>query len=143
MKDQLERNLYQHLVMAFAMGIVTVWLCIQPEPSWITVRRAIELRRTGAVFIDTRTERGFAKNGYPGAMNIPFAELEERVGEIPRDRPIVVYGAFGDDSVRTYDFLKARGYDVYDLGPRSRMPRDALHQHQHQHEHHEHHESPR
>lgn len=138
MNDQLDRNLYQHLVIGFSMGLLTLFLCFQSEPTWIPAQRALELRGEGALFVDTRTAMAFGKNGFPGAINIPYAEIDERLHEIPRDRPVVVYGAFGNDSLRTYDYLKRRGYDVYDLGPWSRMPYGAMHAHVH-HAHHDHH----
>lgn len=135
MKDQLERNLYQHLLIGFSMGLLTIWLSLQPEPTWIPAPQAIELRRDGATFLDTRLGFAYAQDGMPGALNIPSLELPERLDEVPRDRPVVVYGAVGDDSLPAYRLLKERGYDVYDLGPKSRFPTSALHDHSHHHVH--------
>ena len=41
--------------------------------------------------IDVRPEPEFAAGHVPGAVNVPLAHLAERLGEIPRDTPVVAY----------------------------------------------------
>lgn len=137
MKDQLERNLYQHLLIAFTMGGLVIGFTTHLEPSWISTPRAIELRQQGATFLDIRRTTAMSTSGIPDALAIPTRELEARIAEVPRDRPVVVYGAIGTDSLAAYQLLRERGYDVYDLGPKSRFPRSALHVHT-AHQHHDH-----
>ncbi len=43
------------------------------------------------VLIDVRNPEGYQKEHVPGAINIPEAELEKRLGEIPKDKEIIVY----------------------------------------------------
>jgi rhodanese-related sulfurtransferase/DNA-binding transcriptional ArsR family regulator len=43
------------------------------------------------VVIDTRPREEFEAGHVPGAMSIPFDELESRIDEIPRDRTVVPY----------------------------------------------------
>ncbi|CAN5447026.1 hypothetical protein BH11BAC1_BH11BAC1_03340 [soil metagenome] len=54
-----------------------------------------------------------------GAINIPYAELKDRIGELKKysDRPILVYAATGDgDAARTANELAANGFkNVYYL----------------------------
>ncbi|HEX8632715.1 MAG TPA: rhodanese-like domain-containing protein [Pyrinomonadaceae bacterium] len=47
------------------------------------------------VFLDTRNARHYAQSDVqiPGSLYIWRAELEERIGEVPRGRPIVTYCA--------------------------------------------------
>lgn len=42
------------------------------------------------ILIDVRNPESY-KNHIPGAINIPIEELEDRLGEIPRSRTVVVY----------------------------------------------------
>jgi rhodanese-related sulfurtransferase len=48
-----------------------------------------------AALIDVRTPREFAAGHIEGAINIPLEELRDRVGEVPRDRRVVVHCQVG------------------------------------------------
>lgn len=43
------------------------------------------------LLIDVRSKEGYQKEHVPGAVNIPEEELEARLGEIPKDKEIIVY----------------------------------------------------
>ena len=43
------------------------------------------------VLLDVRPEDEFALGHLPGALNIPFADLERRLAELPKDTQIVAY----------------------------------------------------
>lgn len=45
--------------------------------------------------LDVRTPEEFARGHVPGATNIPVDDLRRRLGEVPRDRPIVAYCQVG------------------------------------------------
>jgi rhodanese-related sulfurtransferase/DNA-binding transcriptional ArsR family regulator len=49
------------------------------------------LQDEAVVLLDVRPEVEFAAGHLPGAINIPVAELEGRLAELPRDREIVAY----------------------------------------------------
>lgn len=44
-----------------------------------------------AVFIDTRSEDSFVTEHIKGALNIPVASLESRLGEVPEGKTIIAY----------------------------------------------------
>ncbi len=78
----------------------------------------------GAKVIDVRTPEEFADGAYPGAVNIPVSSLGARLGEVPRDRPVVLYCASGARSGAAARFLKSAGYvDVVNAGGLADMPR--------------------
>ncbi|MEM4559361.1 MAG: rhodanese-like domain-containing protein [Acidilobaceae archaeon] len=54
-------------------------------------REVLDLISKGALIIDVRLETAYAKEHIPGAINIPLKNLEERIEELPRDKPIIVY----------------------------------------------------
>ena len=74
----------------------------------------------GALLLDVRTAGEFAAGCLPGAKNIPVQSLASRLGELAKDRPIVVYCASGMRSASALSLLKKQGFEAYDLGPASR-----------------------
>ena len=44
-----------------------------------------------AVFIDTRSEDSFVLEHIKGALNIPLASLESRLGEVPEGKTLIAY----------------------------------------------------
>jgi hypothetical protein len=63
---------------------------IGPAEAW----RMVEEGRA-PVFLDTRNARhwGRSEHEIPGSLRIWREELEERIGEVPRGRPVVTYCA--------------------------------------------------
>ena len=47
------------------------------------------------LLLDVRNPREWAARHIDGSMNVPLNHLQERIGEIPRDRPIAVHCAGG------------------------------------------------
>jgi rhodanese-related sulfurtransferase len=74
------------------------------------VKRLLEARQP-VVLIDVRPEGAYRQGHVPGARNVPFADLGERLGEIPQSGPVILYGDTRFDARRVHDFLRARGYD--------------------------------
>lgn len=70
----------------------------------------------GATLLDVRTAEEFAAGHLEGAVNIPVDQVEARLPEIPRDRPVVVYCRSGARSRNAASVLRRSGYDVEDLG---------------------------
>ena len=68
------------------------------------------------VLLDVRTPEEFRQGRLHGALLIPVSELEKRVGEIPRDRPLLVYCAVGARSAPAAAFLASHGFrEVYQI----------------------------
>ena len=63
---------------------------ISPEEAWQLVEGG-----TNPVFLDTRNAKhwGASDVKIPGALRIWREELAERIGEVPRGRPVVTYCA--------------------------------------------------
>jgi rhodanese-related sulfurtransferase len=78
----------------------------------------------GAVVVDVRTPEEFRGGAYPGATNIPVQELGQRLGELPRDRPVVLYCRSGQRSAAAAQLLRQAGFtDVVNAGGLGDMPR--------------------
>ena len=73
---------------------------------------AREARRTlvdGAAALDVREPDEFAAGHVEGAIHVPLGDLEERLDELPRDRPFVVYCAHGERSTSAASILERHG----------------------------------
>ena len=80
--------------------------------------------KAGAKIVDVRTPDEFRDGAYPGAVNIPVQSLGARMGEIPKDKPVVVYCASGGRSATAARMLLQAGYtDVVNAGGLGDMPR--------------------
>lgn len=60
--------------------------------------------------LDVREPIEFASGRVPGATLIPLGELEERVAEVPRDRPVLAICHSGQRSLAAAAMLLALGY---------------------------------
>lgn len=83
----------------------------------VPARDPHKLVADGASLVDVRTPEEFAGKHVGGAKNIPIDELDTRMTEIPKDKPVVVYCASGARSSAAAKMLKSAGYDVIDVGP--------------------------
>lgn len=77
----------------------------------------------GATIIDVRTPEEFQDGAYPGARNIPVSNLGAHIGEIPKEKPVVLYCASGARSGVAARALKQAGFpDVVNAGGLADMP---------------------
>ncbi|MDH6306479.1 NADPH-dependent 2,4-dienoyl-CoA reductase/sulfur reductase-like enzyme/rhodanese-related sulfurtransferase [Parabacteroides sp. PF5-5] len=68
------------------------------------------------ILVDVRTEEEYRLGTLPGAINIPVDELRERLGELPKDKPIIVSCAVGLRGYLAYRILTQNGFtDVRNL----------------------------
>jgi rhodanese-related sulfurtransferase len=84
---------------------------VRGAPS-ITVREAnTRLRdaRRDALLLDVREVYEYAPRHPTSAVNIPMSQLQRRVGEVPRDREVLVICEHGNRSVNVTRFLRAQG----------------------------------
>jgi len=63
--------------------------------------------------LDVRTPAEFATGAIPEAVNIPLAELRERIGEVPRDKKILLYCKVGHIAYNAARVLEANGITGY------------------------------
>jgi len=77
----------------------------------------------GAKVIDVRSPQEYRSGAYPGAVNIPLQILHSRLGELPKDRAIVLYCASGARSAAAAAMLKRAGFvDVVNAGGIADLP---------------------
>lgn len=73
----------------------------------------LELARRGEVVVlDVRPETEFAAGHLPYAQSMPLAEVQKRLAELPRDKPVVAYcrGPFCLMAQEAVEYLSKEGY---------------------------------
>ena len=77
-----------------------------------------ELRRRGVQVLDVRTEEEFLQGHLPGSRNLPLGDLDPRMAELDRTRPILTVCASGMRSAMARRRLLRAGFrDVRNGGP--------------------------
>jgi phage shock protein E len=108
-----------------ALVVLAAFFVIMPifkrKTSGDTVLKMI---REGAQVVDVRTPAEYASGSYPKAKNIPLDRLPARMGELRKDRGVVVFCASGSRSAQAARLLKRSGFpDAVSAGGLSDMPR--------------------
>ncbi len=66
--------------------------------------------------VDLRNRDSFERCHLAGARNIPFEELEEHLGDLPVDCPVVFYCSRGSQSMLACNRLCDQGFQVVNAG---------------------------
>ena len=106
------------VVAALLLGALAASLCFAAAAKNInsTQAQALLAREKKIVLLDVRTPEEYRQAHLHGALLIPLGELGNRMKEIPRDRPLLVYCSVGARSVSAAGLLAARGYrDIYQM----------------------------
>jgi rhodanese-related sulfurtransferase len=98
-----------------ASAMPTAMPTLMPGPVTPEEGRALIRQKTDMLLLDVRNPDEYAEQHYPGALNIPVNELEQRVSEVPAGKPVLVYCAKGLRAGRAYDIMKKRRPDVTEL----------------------------
>jgi rhodanese-related sulfurtransferase/DNA-binding transcriptional ArsR family regulator len=71
-----------------------------------------QAKRGDVIVIDVRPETEYQTAHLPHARSIPLAELRTRLGEIPKDKPVVAYcrGPFCMMAIEAIGFLAKKGF---------------------------------
>lgn len=109
-------------IRALTCAVLLVAACDRSEPAPSANTAAAPKRdhravvAGGAALIDVRTPEEYAAKHVDGAKNIPVDEIDTRLSEIPKDKPVVVYCHSGARSATAAKVLRGAGYDVVDIG---------------------------
>jgi rhodanese-related sulfurtransferase len=94
-----------------------------PEAPRVTGAEARTMVANGAMLLDVTPHARAERSFIDGRTHIPFTELAERMGELPRDRDIVVYCLGGGASPRAGAQLRAAGYRAFVMGAKTNWDR--------------------
>lgn len=85
------------------------------EPREVSREQLQKLLAEGAQLVDVRVDHEWEVGRIAGAKHVPLAELSERVDEIEKDRPVVLYCRGGNRSTMATEALAGAGYDAAKL----------------------------
>ena len=77
--------------------------------SEIDIQQA-EARQDSDQVLDVREDFEVSDGMIPGALHIPMGDLNARLGEIDKDRPVIVVCRSGNRSARVADALNTAGF---------------------------------
>jgi len=88
-----------------------------PAETQMTAEELHQWRAAGRphALVDVREPAEHAAGVIDGAVLIPLGQLMQRVGELPTDRPVVVYCQSGGRSARAVAALRNHGIDAHNL----------------------------
>jgi rhodanese-related sulfurtransferase len=83
----------------------------------VSPEEALSLVKSGKVLVlDVRTPQENAQGRIKGSLLIPVQELESRISEVPKGKPILVYCRAGHRSLLASRILEKHGFrDVLNL----------------------------
>ena len=85
------------------------------EAREVSREEARKMVAEGAQLIDVRADHEWEAGRISGATHVPLAQLPERLGEIDKDRPVVLYCRGGNRSSMAAAALADAGYDAVKL----------------------------
>lgn len=75
----------------------------------------------GAVVVDVRTQPEWDE-GHGPSLLLPLDQLMDRVGELPKDKPLLMVCRSGGRSAQAAAWLRGQGFEAHNLGPWQRSP---------------------
>src|SRR3990172_6107439 len=102
------------LAIPLGAGPLVAGFMFNPRRRKVPPAEARRLVEEGATLLDVRTESEFAGGHPPGARNVPVQELSGRLGEIQKNRPVVVYCHSGSRAMFATRVLRKAGFEVRD-----------------------------
>ena len=104
------------LVVLALLLAVSLALAAAVKPLSVKDAKALIDKTPNLYILDVRTPDEYKEVRMKNSVLIPVNDLEKRVGEVPKNRPILVICAVGARSKTGSDFLVSRGYkEVYHL----------------------------
>lgn len=82
----------------------------------LTPHEAQQWIREGAYVVDVREPYEYAMGHVPGAVNIPLGRFTAEVGQLPKDRKLVVVCASGGRSSQASAYLVGQGFSGEKVG---------------------------
>lgn len=86
----------------------------KPYPT-VRPREVAALLESGAVLLDVREPDEWRAGHAPKARHIPLGQLATRIGELPKDRPLVTICRSGMRSARAAGLLAGQGREVINV----------------------------
>ncbi|NYT58008.1 rhodanese-like domain-containing protein [Alcaligenaceae bacterium] len=109
----LDQNNLIFLFVAIAAGVMLALPnLLKGGGKTVTAQQAVQLaNQQQGLFLDVRSSEAFKTGSIPQARNLPAADLQAKLGSLPKDKPIIVVCDRGRDSARVAGTLRKQGYN--------------------------------
>jgi rhodanese-related sulfurtransferase len=81
-------------------------------PAEVSVDEGYQMYQSGVFVLDVRTQQEWDEYHAPNTTLIPLDQLQSRLGELPKDREILVICRSGNRSQQGRDILRSAGFDA-------------------------------
>jgi hydroxyacylglutathione hydrolase len=102
-----------HVAGYFSADVIADWRkdrgSLQTIPQ-ITLQQMSAGGQNGSLVLDVRGEGEWRSGHVPGSLNVPVAQLQRRLREIPRDRQLIVHCQTGARAAIAASLLAAEGF---------------------------------
>lgn len=95
------------LLFAFSFTALAEGETVTPEEAQALIKENKDI-----IVLDVRNPNERVVAHYEGSINIPVKELEERYGELPAGKPILIHCAKGVRAERAYNLLQEKRPDL-------------------------------
>lgn len=116
MSSRSKASLAAWLTLLFAMLMAACSGAGNEASRVVSPADAHKLVAAGATLLDVRSPGEWQQGHIEGAVLIPVGEVEQRMSEVPRDKPVIVYCASGGRASTATETLRQAGYDARNLG---------------------------
>lgn len=99
--------------LAFASGAMLLWPLVRARtagPTVTTLEATRLINSRNAQIVDVRAAADFATGSLPHARNIPSANLKDRIGELKKERPVILVCNTGSTAGAAATQLRANGF---------------------------------
>lgn len=104
------------LIVLVLLTLASVVLAAGPRNITSSEAKALLAKNRNVFILDVRTPEEYRQGRLARSVLIPITEVERRIGEIPKNRPVIVYCAVGSRSGMVAGFLAQKGYrEVYNM----------------------------
>lgn len=109
----LDQNNLIFLFVAIASGVMLMLPnLLKGGGKTVSAQQAVQLaNQQDGIFLDVRSHEAFKSGSIPQARHLPAADLQAKLGSLPKDKPIIVVCDQGRDSARAAGTLRKQGYD--------------------------------
>lgn len=108
----LQENLIFVAAAAVSGGLL-LWPLINKRGAGATVNHIGATRLindSNAQLVDIRASGEFAAGHVPNSKNVPLVDLDKRLNELPKDKPIIVVCAMGTTASKAAATLRTAGH---------------------------------
>lgn len=106
--------------LAKKLGYTNIRGFLAGEPAWIKAGHPVYasnefVEKGNIVLIDLRTGGKAVEGRIPRSVPVSYEQLENRLGDIPRNAPVVLYSDNNDEVLDAYEDLREEGFKYVSL----------------------------